>query len=292
MIPNTTLEQWATVKAVVEAGSFARAAEQLNKSQSTVSYSISRLESRLPAPLFEQAGRRAILTPFGRALLGPIEQLLTEAFRVDQIAQSLATGWETEVTLAIDGIACIDTVFQSLDQFAKECPQTRIRILETTLSGTDEALLSRAADLAITPRVPPGFLGKPYGIVNKVPVAASHHPLSQLQSPITESQLRQFRQVVVRDSGQKREQDAGWLGAEQRWTVTHFASSIKAIQAGLGFGFLPMEMIAAEIKSGNLVKLDLAMGGEMQIPLHLVPSAQDATGKAVTAVMNALIKKT
>ena len=77
---------------------------------------------------------------------------------------------------------------------------------------------SREADIAISPRIPPGFLGKPYAKVDMHAVAANTHPLAQRNS-VTEDQLKLTRQIVVRDSGLYRKQDGGWLGAEQRWTV-------------------------------------------------------------------------
>ena len=56
--PRISLEQWAAFKAVVDEGSFAKAAEVLNKSQSSVSYTISKMEELLPTPVLEQQGRR------------------------------------------------------------------------------------------------------------------------------------------------------------------------------------------------------------------------------------------
>ncbi|HBC18648.1 MAG TPA: LysR family transcriptional regulator, partial [Alcanivorax sp.] len=52
-----------------------------------------------------------------------------------------------------------------------------------------------------------------------VAVAAADHPLNQADS-LTHEDLRQHRQIVIRDSGSRRI-DSGWLGAEQRWTVSH-----------------------------------------------------------------------
>lgn len=291
MIPKATLEQWAAFKAIVETGSFARAAEHLNKSQSTISYAISRLEAQLPAPLFEQTGRRATLTAFGKALLAHVDQLLSQAHRIDQVASALAAGWATEVTLAVDGIACLQPVLDALAAFSAEHPQTRIRLLETTLSGTDEALLTRQADLAITPRIPPGFQGHLYGQATKIPIVSKDHPLTDCPPPISEATLKAHRQIVVRDSGQKREQDVGWLGADQRWMVTHFATSIQAIKNGLGFGFIPQEMVAPELASGDLVPLTLALGGRSQIALYVIPAAQESAGQATQAVMQALLAR-
>jgi len=54
-----------------------------------------------------------------------------------------------------------------------------------------------------------------------VAVAHVNHPLSQLPI-VTEPELKTHRQIVVRDTGVKRQQDAGWLGADQRWAETLF----------------------------------------------------------------------
>lgn len=288
MIPKITLEQWASFKAVVDEGSFARAAEALNKSQSTVSYSLARMEERLPAPVFAQEGRKAELTEFGRAMYRHASNLLEQALRVDQTAAYLASDWEAEVTLAVDGIASMDEIFCALHGFSLESPQTRIRVLETTLSGTDEVLLHRKADIVITARVPPGFLADDFGFVTKIPVISPTHPLAQVAPPISEDTLRGFRQIVIRDTGVKREQDAGWLGAEQRWTVTHFGTAIEAIKAGLGFGFMPREKIRRELGDEALITLGLNFGKTQKLPLYLVASAQSHAGAATKAVIEHL----
>lgn len=289
MVPKITLEQWAAFKAVVDDGSFVRAAETLNKSQSTVSYVLSKMEERLPAPLFVHEGRKAELTEFGRAMYRHAEALLEQALRVDQTATYLASGWEPEVVLAVDGIAPMKKIFCALQGFSKESPDTRIRILEPTLSGTEESLLTREADVVITARVPPGFMSENFGLVNKVPVASPDHPLANCDEAISEEHLKQHRQIVIRDSGLKREQSSGWLGSEQRWTVSHFATSIEAIKSGLGFAFLPREKIEGELAEGALVELNVEIGGAQQIPLYVVASAQGHAGAATKALIRHLL---
>ncbi|MFL0800265.1 MAG: LysR family transcriptional regulator [Agarilytica sp.] len=289
MVPKISLEQWAAFKAVVDEGSFVKAADALNKSQSTVSYNLARMEERLPSPVFVQAGRKAELTEFGHAMYRHGSALLEQALLVDQSAAYLASGWESEVVIAVDGIAPMDRVFCGLQRFSLESPHTRIRVLETILSGTEETLLRREADVVITARVPPGFLSQDFGEVHKVPVASPDHPILKLDAPINEDQLKQFRQIVIRDSGLKREQNSGWLGSEQRWTVSHFASSIEALKSGLGFGFVPREKIKQELESGDLVELPLALGAEQVISLYVVASAQNHAGLATKAVIRHLL---
>jgi len=69
---KTTLEQWALLERVVEAGSFARAAEETHRSQSSVSYNLSLLQERLGVALLMTEGRRAVLTPAGELLLNQV----------------------------------------------------------------------------------------------------------------------------------------------------------------------------------------------------------------------------
>ncbi len=284
-----TLEQWQTFVTVVDEGSFAKAAEALNKSQSSISYIISRLQEQLPTPPLAQQGRKAEVTEAGKVLYRHAKNLLKDAEDIEKAAQYLASGWESEVAIAADALTPLKKVLCALQDFSKTSPSTRIRLLETTLSGTDEALLTKKADIAISGRVPPGFFGEPVCKVNMAPVASPKHPLLRHEHKISEKELKQHRQIVVRDSGTKREQDAGWLGADQRWTVSYFSTSIETVKAGLGFAFIPTHCIEKELEEGSLKMLPLTIGGQREIPLFVIVGAQSSAGPAVNAVAQKLI---
>jgi DNA-binding transcriptional LysR family regulator len=120
-----------------------------------------------------------------------------------------------------------------------------------------------------------------------IAVAHPSHPLSVSPSDtgINDFQLRSWRQVVIRDSGQRRVQDAGWLGSEQRWTVSHFSTSLKVLKTGLAFAFMPYDWVKAEIDAGNLKQLPLSLGAERRLPMHLMMTAAgDCAGPATTAL--------
>lgn len=289
-IPKITLEQWAAFKAVVDEGTYARAAEVLNKSQSSISYAIARLNEVLPSPALEQDGRKAVLTPTGTALYQYASNLLDQAYATEQAAEYMASGWETVVTLVTDALTPMPQVLCALQEFSALSPLTRIKVLETSLSGTDEAVLGHGCDLAITPRTPPGFLADPLVEVRMLAVAHKLHPLAGMKH-ITEAELKNHRQIVVRDSGIKREQDAGWLGAQQRWTVSHFATSVDTVMAGLGFAFLPEHRISHNLKEGELVNLPLEIGSERRIPLSLISTMPAHAGPATRALAKILIQK-
>ena len=102
LIPRTSLEQWAVLQAIVDHGSFAAAAEALHRSQSAVSYTVAKLQEQLGVPLLQIDGRRAQLTEIGRVLLKRAANLLADAQQLEQLAHSMAGGWEPEIRLVVD----------------------------------------------------------------------------------------------------------------------------------------------------------------------------------------------
>ncbi len=264
-----TLEQWQTLVTVVDQGGYAKAAEALGKSQSAVSYAISRLEERLGLAVFRIEGRRAQLTEAGTALYRQAQALLESARLTEALAQHYRSGAEARIRLATDIIFPEPLILSALSRYAEISPFVRIELLETALSGTDEALLTGAAELVISSRVPPGFSGDPLLRVRFIAVAHPEHPLHQYDRPLTLADLRQYRQLVVRDSG-SRSLDAGWLGADQRWTVSHMSTSIRCACAGLGFAWYPELKIREPLQQGLLKSLVLESGAERYADLYLI----------------------
>lgn len=289
--PRTTLEQWATLQAVVDHGGFEAAAEALKRSQSSVSHSLKRLQERLPVAVLAQQGRRSLLTDPGQVLLRRARLLLDEARRLERLAATLAQGWETEVRLAVEIVMPPDPLLRALDRFSAQSPQTRVRLIETVLSGTSEALIQRQADLAVTGQVPPGFLGDPLLRVEFVAVARADHPLHALGRPLTLEDLRAHRQIVIGDTGRLRQVDSGWLEAEERWTVSHLLTAIAILERGLGFAWIPRAHIQAQLASGTLRPLPLEQGARHEATLYLVHADPAGAGPATRALGQALAEQ-
>jgi len=281
--PRITLDQWNALVAVVEAGGYAQASARLHRTQSTVTYTIKKLEDQLGLKVFELQGRKAVLTPTGQVLYRRGKALLEEAGRVERAAAELARGWEPEIRLAVDIIFPTWLLLECFAAFSQERPDTRIELIESVLGGTEEALAEGRVDLAIGGNVPGGFLGDPLMQVRFVCAAAPSHPLHQLGRTLTLDDLRQHRHLVVRDSGALRSRSGGWLN-EKRWTMTHKATSIRAACMGLGFAWYPEENIREELASGALVPLPLAEGRERFVTLYLIYADTDTAGPGTRRV--------
>jgi DNA-binding transcriptional LysR family regulator len=272
-----SLDQWAALVSVVESGGYAKAGEALHKSQSTLTYSIQKIEELLGVKVFEIRGRKAVLTPVGEVLYRRGKTLIDEAVRLEHAAGQLAKGWEPEIRLAVEIVFPTWLLVQCLGAFSAERPDTRIELYETVLGGTDEALAARSVDFAIASSVPPGFMGDVLMQVRTICVAAPSHPLHHLGRPATLDDLRHHRHLVIRDSGVRRTRSAGFLN-EERWTVSHKATSLHALILGYGYAWFPEEAIRGELERGALVPVPLREGAERQGPLYLVFTDRDAAG--------------
>ncbi len=275
-IPRISLDQWATLQAIVECGSYALASERLHKSQSTVSYAVAQLERLTGVPVFQLQGRKAMLTPAGEVLYRRGSRLVEEAGRLESLAQDLAAGWEAQIVLAVEIIFPTWLLLECLREFAAERPQTRIEWIESVLGGTSEALLEGRVDFAIGPSVPQGFLGERLMPVRFVAAAHPDHPLHHMDRDITMADLQTHRHVVVRETGARRSSTAS-LQTDQRWTVSNMASAIRAACMGLGFSWFPEEHIGAELAAGELRALPLREGRYRFGNLYLIFTDTDAT---------------
>ena len=288
--PRISLEQWLAFKTVVDEGSYALAAEALNKSQSAISYAISRLNHQLPQAVLRLEGRKAVMTEQGQVLYRYAEQLVKQASTAEAVANSLAMGFESEVTVAVDALIEIGALLCAVEKFSRHFPHTRIRVLETSLSGTTEALIEKQADLVIGSVTPIGFSGIDLTRVTMIAVAAPDHALIKGKDDVSELQLRGYRQVVLRDTGSRQERDAGWLQAQQRWTVSHFSSSITLIKSGLAFGFLPENWIAGELRRGELCRIPLPQSMDRTISMKLLLADNEAAGPASRALADLILE--
>jgi len=253
-----TPDALAMLQAIEHAGSFAAAARALGVVPSALTYRVRQIEDALDVLLYDRSSRQARLTAAGTELLREGQRLLTEIDAVANRVKRVATGWESQFTVALDGIIHRTTVMELCESFFALGAPTRLKLREETLSGTLEALTGGQADLAIgvvlEPTTNPGVHGKPLGPVSFVYAVAPHHPLAAAPEPLTDELLLRHRAVAVADSAQRGSGlTIGLLAGQDVFTVANMPAKLDAQLRGLGGGFVPECLARPHIEAGHLV---------------------------------------
>ena len=252
-----TPDALAMLQTIADAGSFAGAARNLGLVPSALTYRVRQIEDALDVLLFDRSSRQARLTPAGAELLRDGSRILEEIDAMANRVKRVATGWEPQLTIAVDSIISKNALMELCDNFLGLAPPTRLRLRDETLSGTIEALVSGLADIAIGVADPTNHTdihGKPLGELQFVYVVAPHHPLATATEPLTDAVVRQHRAVAAADSVPRgRGLTIGLLPGQDVFTVSTMQAKLDAQLRGLGGGFVPECMARGYIDSGRLV---------------------------------------
>jgi DNA-binding transcriptional LysR family regulator len=270
--------------AIDNRGSFAAAAQALHRVPSALTHAMKKLEDALGVTLFVREGRRALLTPAGRILLEEGRHLLRAAGELECRVKRVATGWETELRIAVDALIDTGRLLPLAGDFYRELSGTRLRLSCEVLGGCWDALLSGRADLAVgAPGDPPlggGFRVLPFGTVDFVFVCAPDHPLAQVPEPLAPAAIQRHRAVAVADtSRQLLARSVGILTGQDVLTVPDRATKVAAHCAGLGVGYLARGLAEREAAAGRLLIRQVAEP-RAEVTLHLAWRT-DHDGKAL-----------
>ena len=288
--PRISLDQWQALAAVVETGGYARAADTLHKSQSSVTYAVQTIERLLGIKLFDLRGRKAVLTENGRLLYLRGRALVDEANGLEHSARTLSAGWEAQLRIAVETIFPMWVLLRCLDAFGAESPHTHIELTESVIGGAPDAIAAGVVDLAIAARVPDGFLGDPLMRVRFIAAAHPDHALHRLGRRLALRDLRAHRHLVVRDTGAQRDRSKVSIDAVQRWTVSDMATSIEAARNAMGFAWFPEERIRRELDEGLLKPLPLRAGAERFAELYLVIPDRELAGVGTRRLADIIVK--
>ena len=267
-----TFEALQVLDAIDSRGSFAAAAEQLNKVPSALSYIVQKLEEQLGVTLFVRQGRRSVLTPAGQHLLSEGRKLLSAASMVTEQTQTIAHGWEPRLRIAFDSIIDTKALMAVIAGFLNEHPNIEIDLTEQVMGGSWEALIEDRVDLLIGAPGPvprhQGIRAQSIGEISQILVAGTRHLIAS-KSAVTEVDLASCRTVVVHDSATNQVPRTSNIIEQSRHIyVTTVAQKLSAITAGIGIGYLPKRRIAEELKSGNLIELNLAQTESKEASKH------------------------
>ncbi|HCM1423766.1 TPA: LysR family transcriptional regulator [Vibrio parahaemolyticus] len=264
-----TLEALHILDAIDRRGSFAAAANELDRAPSSLSYQIQKLEQDLDINIFDRSGHKALFTEAGKLILERGRAILQASEKLVNDATLLANGWELDITVAFDGIIPISNFFAMVDALA-EVSSTRIRLQEEILAGSWESLNTGRADLLVCPSLdtlPQEVKAEKIGKMSMIWVAATEHYVHKRSGEFDDSAREKYRIIAIADTA--REQPAlsiNIIQKQPRLTVTNFTAKVEALTAGLGIGTLPRQIALPLIEKGVLKQIE----GTEEQPMDII----------------------
>ena len=269
MLDGVSLDQLRSFIAAVDAGSFSAAGRRLGRAQSVVSQAIGTLETQLGVALFQRTGRYPRLTPGGIALLTTARQVVRGADALKAQARSLAEGLEPELSVSVDVMFPQDVLTNAVRAFAERFPDTPLRLFVEALGAVAQPLLDRRCSVGIMNNLPiaPALLERQHLLgVKMVPVAAPSFPLAGLGRPAPVELVASQLQLVLSDRSDLTQGLEFGVFATRTWRLADLGAKQAFLRAGLGWGFMPLQMVAEDLARGALVQLEL----EGVAPPHMV----------------------
>ena len=284
---GVTLDQIRTLLAVVDEGSFSKAAKRLGRAQSAVTYGIKNLEAQLGMKLFDRSTYRPTLTEAGRVLLIRARRVAEEASGFRSAAQSLANGLEAELAIVLDPMFPMQPVVDALKALAERFPTVPPRVYVEPLGAAAQLVLGGTGVIGLLPLVfitGDPFRSFPLLAVDLIPVVAPAHPLGTMEGPIETHVLHRHVQLVLVDrSAQTSGRDHGVL-SRRTWRLADLAAKQSMLRAGLGWGNMPAHLVADDLAQGRLKRMQpvefdpraarIVMGGAYLADRPLGPAAR------------------
>jgi len=246
-----TLEQWRVLQTVVDSGGFTQAAEVLHKSQSSVSYSVTKLQQQLGFSILVMEGRKAKLTQRGQLLLKHSRELLKQSDQLDCLAKSLESGWGDELSLYIDSSIPYSIVLEALANFKEKSPGTQVVLNEGCLPDTlANSASTKTTYLSLIPE--PSSLDQiPILELELVAVVSSHHSLATHGLSISNDILSREHQIKLSSACIQPDKSG------PSSFVSNIPALIETVSRGFGYAWLPLCDAKRFLNKGELVCLSL-----------------------------------
>ena len=143
-----TLRQLRYFKAVVEHGSFSRAAESVYVSQPALSLQVRELEDTLGSSLLERESRGVILTPLGREVHAQALRVLDEALLLETMGKRFAEG-PFRIAVGIVSTLAPYLLAGLLERLQSTSPRVELDVMEAPGQELVASLLAGRLDTAI-----------------------------------------------------------------------------------------------------------------------------------------------
>ncbi|NBM55245.1 LysR family transcriptional regulator [Proteus sp. G2669] len=247
---RTTLDQWITLQAVVDYGGFAQAADALYRTQSSISYTINKLEQTLGVEILSLEKRRAVLTHEGKVLLELSREITEKAISLEKEAKNFIFNNKLKINILIDPLYISGLFWNKISQFIKDNKHYDINIHKTALSKSD-FLAQKDQDLVITHYNIKSLQPIDLESIKTVLVTHPKSVLQHLQHDELSKELQQHTYISLL---------ANSSDADHNNQIIHVGSvetAINFVKQGLGYSRLPLTVVQEELNKNTIKKLNI-----------------------------------
>ncbi|MDD2867796.1 LysR family transcriptional regulator [Neomegalonema sp.] len=269
------IELYRVFVRVVEARSFTRAADTLQKPRSSVSAAVAELEARLGARLLQRTTRSLHPTDEGSEFYERCLGLLSEHEEMEAMFRSAARGLEGRIRVEVPGRIGRLILAPALPEFLARWPGI---VVELGVADRLADLVGERVDCAlrIGPLPDSSLRARRLGEIVQINVASPAY-LARHGAPRGLDDLDRHLQVAYASPGSGRVADWEWVeGGEIRsrptpWRVSANSAEayIACALAGLGMIQIPAYDVAEHLAAGDLVEVlpEIRPGA---LPAHLL----------------------
>lgn len=251
---------FVTFKTILETGSFQKAANKLNYTQSTITFQIKQLEDELALKLFEKIGRKMVLTQAGRDILPYVDTILQGVEQIGNYGKSLSeiTG---SLKLAIPDSILIYQMQPFIQAFLHEAPGVQLIIHSLQSGEINQSVLNGTDDIGVNcekSSYPESIVHKKLGTYNALLIAAPY-TRSSLLDFITPNQRKPFSFICNEPDGYYQLDMDQYLAKKD--IIVHPYMKVQSIEAvkqcvmnHLGMAVVPGYSVVNELKNGSLIQ--------------------------------------
>jgi DNA-binding transcriptional LysR family regulator len=285
MLDAVTLDQLRTFIAVAEEGSFSAAGRKLRRAQSGVSQTLTNLEGQLGVHLFDRSGRYPRLTEEGRALLQDARAVADHMGSFKAHAHSMHEGLEPELSVVVDVMYPMAGLIRAAGYSREAYPHTPLRLYVEALGGVVQPVLNGTCRIGIIgslPMVPDELQSEPLLDVPFVTVVSPVHPLAKVRATISKATVAKHVQLVLTDRTSLSEGRNFGVLSPLTWRLADLGAKHAFLQAGFGWGHMPLHMIEEDLKRKRLltIKVEGFKPKGAFMPMHVVYRKEVPPGPA------------
>ena len=275
-----TLDQLRILKAIVDEGSFKKAADSLFVTQSTVSLQVQNLEKQLDIAIFDRGGRKAQLTEAGKLLLNYCEKILGECQETCKAVEDLNNLKGGSIIIGASQTTGTYLMPRMIGVFRQKYPEVSVQLQIHSTRRTGWSVANGQIDIAIIGGQLPLELNEsleviPFATDELALVLPTNHPLAKSQE-LTKEDLYSLKFITLDNQSTTRKVVDQLLTSSgldvQRLHIEMELNSLEAIknavQSDLGAAFLPVVSIERELSGGSIhraIVADLEVKRELKV---------------------------